>query len=279
MRTKELKRLPSLETTEKAALALHLVAEFQWLRAQELGRYMHPTDKHARKYAEKYLRKLLTLRLVIARLLPGRSAGTAFVLSQRGATWLNENGRIPAALPGTKWGEILDGIWHPPASWKHDLWAVGVLFIMRERQGFEVWSEPRLRSLEPEAQKHPDGLLLSDKGCIWLEVENSRKTGKNRLQMLRALVGAARGQAVTNYPNTPSISAALVAVPEDSKDLHGRTIHHAENLKRSIAHIGVKEKTTIFFVTMHLRGVGVEKLTVKPEVFLPKGAAVNGVNA
>jgi hypothetical protein len=34
--------------------------------------------------------------------------------------------------------------------------------------------------------------------------------------------------------------------------------------------LGVKEKTTIFFVTMHLRGVGVEKLTVEPTQFHPK---------
>lgn len=274
-----MKRLPALEPGEHAAQALHLVAEFLWLRPTELGRYMHPNDKHARKYAEKYLRKLLTLRYVVARKLPGRDAGTAFVLSQRGATWLNENGRVPAACPGTRWGEIHEGRWCPPSSWKHDLWAVGVLFIMRELKGFDVWIEPRLRSLEPEAQKHPDGLLLSDKGCIWLEVENARKTGKNRLQMLRAVVGAARGQAVTNYPNTPGISAAMIAVPEDSKDLHGRTIHHAQNIQRKIEEIGVKEKTTIFFVTMHLRGGGVEKLTVKPAVFWPKGSAENSVNA
>ncbi len=88
--------------------------------------------------------------------------------------------------------------------------------------------------------------------------------------MLRALVGAARGQAVTHYPNTPPISAAIIAVPEDSKDLHGRTIHHARNIQRKIEEIGVKEKTTIFFVTMHLRGVGVEKLTVEPTQFHPK---------
>lgn len=88
--------------------------------------------------------------------------------------------------------------------------------------------------------------------------------------MLRALVRAARGQAVTHYPNTPPISAAIIAVPEDSKDLHGRTIHHARNIQRKIEEIGVKEKTTIFFVTMHLRGVGVEKLTVEPTQFHPK---------
>lgn len=125
-----MKRLPALEPGEHAAQALHLVAEFLWLRPQELGRYLHPNDKHARKYAEKYLRKLLTLRYVVARKLPGRDAGTAFVLSQRGANWLNENGRVPAAFPGTKWGEIHEGRWCPPSSWKHDLWAVGVLFIM-----------------------------------------------------------------------------------------------------------------------------------------------------
>jgi len=32
-------------------------------------------------------------------------------------------------------------------------------------------------------------------------------------------------------------------------------------------------------VTMHLRGVGVEKLTVKPAVFWPNPSAENGVTA
>ncbi|MDH1427393.1 hypothetical protein N5E89_03335 [Comamonas aquatica] len=264
------KILHTLEPEEHAAHALRLIADFSWLRAQELGRYMHPNNPHARKYAEKYLRKLQALRYVIARKLPGRHAGAAFVLSQRGATWLNERGHAPAARAGTRYGEIRHGTWRPPGSWKHDLWSIGVLFLLREQRGFDVWTESQLRQLEPNVDKHPDGLLVGASGCTWLEVENARKTGKNRMHMLQAVMLAARSTASVHYPNLPAFCAAIIAVPADAKDLHGRKIHHEENITRQIATIGVKAKTTIVFCTMHFRGAGVEKITLKPVTFLPQ---------
>lgn len=266
----QLKRMLTLEPEEHAAHALRLIADFSWLRAQELGRYMHPNNPHARKYAEKYLRKLQALRYVIARKLPGRNSGAAFVLSQGGATWLNEHGHAPAARAGTRYGEIRHGTWLPPASWKHDLWAVGVLFLLREQHGFEVLPESQLRQLEPTADKHPDGLLIDASGCTWLEIENARKTGKNRMRMLQAVVLAARSNASVNYPNLPAFFSAIIAVPADAKDLHGRKIHHEENITRQITTIGVKAKTTIVFCTMYLKGVGVEKITLKPVTFYPQ---------
>lgn len=271
-----LKRMPALEPGEHAADALRLIATFGWLRAQELGRYMHPNNPHARKYAEKYMRKLQALRYVIARQLPGRHAGAAFVLSQRGAAWLNERGHAPAARAGTRYGEIRHGTWRPPASWKHDLWSIGVLFLLREQHGFDVWTEPQLRQLEPAADKHPDGLLVNASGSTWVEVENSRKTGKNRMRMLQAVVLAARSAASVNYPNLPAFCAAIIAVPANAKDLYGRKIHHEENITRQLAAIGVKAKTTIIFCTMHFRGAGVEKITLKPVTFLPQTPTPGG---
>ncbi|MFC4621221.1 hypothetical protein ACFO3A_03210 [Comamonas nitrativorans] len=269
MSTTPLKRMPALEPGEHAADALRLIANFGWLRAQEIGRYMHPNNEHARKYAEKYMRKLQALRYVIARQLPGRHAGAAFVLSQRGAAWLNERGHAPAARAGTGYGEVRHGKWQPPASWKHDLWAVGVLFLLRAQHGFEALAESQLRQLEPAADKHPDGLLVGASGCIWLEVENSRKTGKNRLHMLQSVVLAARSEVSVGYPNLPAFCAAIIAVPANAKDLHGRKIHHEENIQRQIAAIGVKAITTIIFCTMHFRGAGVENITLKPVTFFP----------
>lgn len=262
--------MPTLEPEEHAAYALRLIATFGWLRAPELGRYMHPNNEHARKYAEKHMRKLQALRYVIARQLPGRHAGAAFVLSQSGATWLNEHGHVPAARAGTRYGEIRNGKWRPPASWKHDLWSIGVLFLLREQHGFGIWTESQLRQLEPNVDKHPDGLLVGASGSTWLEVENSRKTGKNKMRMLQAVVLAARSSATVNYPNLPAFCTSIIAVPANAKDLHGRKIHHEENIMRQIETIGVKAKTTIVFCTMHFKGAGVEKLTLKPVTFYPQ---------
>lgn len=270
MTIKQLKRMPTLEPEEHAAHALRLIATFGWLRAQELGRYIHPNNPHSRKYAEKYMRKLQALRYVVARQLPGRHAGAAFVLSQRGATWLNEHGHVPAARAGTRYGEIRRGKWQPPASWKHDLWSIGVLFLLREKQSFDIWTESQLRQLEPNVDKHPDGLLVGASGSTWLEVENSRKTGKNKMRMLQAVVLAARSSATVNYPNLPAFCTSIIAVPANAKDLHGRKIHHQENIMRQIKTIGVKAKTTIIFCTMHFKGAGVEKITLKPVTFYPQ---------
>lgn len=88
--------------------------------------------------------------------------------------------------------------------------------------------------------------------------------------MLQAVVLAARSAASVNYPNLPAFCAAIIAVPADAKDLHGRKIHHEENIKRQIATIGVKAKTTIVFCTMHFKGAGVERVTLKPVTFFPQ---------
>ncbi len=87
--------------------------------------------------------------------------------------------------------------------------------------------------------------------------------------MLQSVVLAARSEVSVGYPNLPAFCAAIIAAPANAKDLHGRKIHHEENIQRQIAAIGVKAKTTIIFCTMHLRGAGVENIILKPVTFFP----------
>jgi hypothetical protein len=81
-----------LDAGERAAGALSHIAEWGWLRSIELGYLMFGRDNDVRKntddgrkYAHRLIQKLLGLKLLIARPLPGANAGMAYVLSNRGA--------------------------------------------------------------------------------------------------------------------------------------------------------------------------------------------------
>ncbi len=162
-----------LDANEHAATALHFIARFGWLRAIELGRFVYPNDKHGRKYAEKLLRKLVQLRYVLPRKLPGVGAGSAYVVAARGAAWLNANvvgsNARNAHLEeddyyrdGTNWGRTnKDGIWSPPLSWEHDLLATGVLSFFNEKGAVDLVSERELLRMVPNASKHADGLAVT----------------------------------------------------------------------------------------------------------------------
>jgi len=103
----------------------------------------------------------------------------------------------------------------PPISWRHDLIATGVLSLMAER-GFDIYPEAYLRRIEPEANKHPDGLIANrEQGfSMWLEVENARKSGRNIDQLVVALAKASRGTPLTAFDvvQDAPIKLGLVAI-------------------------------------------------------------------
>ncbi len=268
---------PRLDTNEHAATALHFIARFGWLRAIELGRFVYPNDKHGRKYAEKLLRKLVQLRYVLPRKLPGVGAGTGYVVAARGAAWLNANvvgsNERNAHLEeddyfrdGTNWGRSnKDGIWSPPLSWEHDLLATGVLSLFWQQGAVDVVSEHELLRMMPNASKHADGLAVTKDPhgqlqTVWLEVERSRKSGENLDAMLKAIVAAQRGTPVTNYPGLPPIKYGMIAVPELCRDERGYSLDHQQRILNRLAKVGVKSDTNINFVLMQLKHVTVESI-------------------
>lgn len=268
------KAIPRLDAGENAAEALRLVAYFGWLRAAELGRLLYPKNEHGRKYAETHLRKLLTLRYVLARPLPGKDAGRAYVLTQRGANWLNDLAEKPTYEPGTKWGEVRDGVWSPPASWRHDLLAVGLLALLREA-GWRVIPEAVIRKGLTASDKLPDGIayLEGDKRrCLWIEVENQRKSGQQLEHMLRTVAKIERGKCDTQYLGVPPFTQALIAVPLGAKDERGHNINHAERIKNMVKKLGVSSTLQLLICELKLRGVGVESLSEKVLTIEPETA-------
>lgn len=259
------KAIPRLDAGENAAEALRLVGYFGWLRASELGRLLYPKNEHGRKYAETHLRKLLELRYVLARPLPGKDAGRAYVLTQRGANWLNDQAEAKTYVPGTRWGESGGGSWTPPASWRHDLMAVGTLVVLRE-QGWKVIPESVIRRTMGETEKLPDGIAYTtgDKPkCIWIEVESQRKSGKNLEHMIRTVASILRGKAPAAYPGIPAFNQAVIAVPLGAKDERGHRINHIERIKNKAESLGVSSSLTLIFFELKVRGIGVDSMSVK----------------
>lgn len=265
-----------LDEGEHAAHALRFIGRFTWLRAAELGRLLYPGRQHSRKYAEKNLRKLLELRFVVARPLPGKDAGTAYVLATRGAQFLNDWNAGAVAYQyrsGTDWGSTSGGVWTPPRSWRHDLMATGVLACLREARDWGVFPEPMLRHSVPSAEKHPDGLLVVGQRAIWLEVENARKSGRNIEQLVRALARASLRRPYTAFTEVlgdlAPVSLGMVAINADARDERGRRLNHLtrieSTLRKQTFNPGTKVPLIVAWVA--LRGIGVDSVRLEERVF------------
>lgn len=257
-----------LEPAEQASDALRLIAKFGWLRAPELGRLMYMYDPHATKYAEKLIRKLRGLGLLIVRPLPRRYAGNAYVLSTRGSDLLNEWGRHNGYRSGKDWGATSPAGWQPPVSWRHDLIATGVLSHLAAK-GYEVLPERLLRGYVPDAEKHPDGLATLRKGkgdpfSIWIEVENARKTGRAADTLVQTLVKAARGKPPTYYDTIQDapVRHSMVVLDSNVRDERGYHIDHWQRIIARIKRHTLIAPVRLLVCYVTLKGVGVEKIQV-----------------
>jgi hypothetical protein len=269
-----------LDEGEHAAHALRFIGRFTWLRAAELGKLLYPGRTHSRKYAERNLRKLLGLRMIVARPLPGRDAGTAYLLATRGAQFLNDwnAGTVTYKYrPGYDWGITKEGIWEPPRSWRHDLMATGVLACLRERKGWGVFSEAMLRAGHPKGpKKYPDGLLVASEGAkragMWLEVENARKSGRNIDTLARALAlaGIRRPMATFDAVTGPlTITRGMVAINAEARDERGRRLSHLTRVESALRKVAMTPGTqlTLLVAWVKFRGIGVDSVLVEEKTF------------
>lgn len=249
---------------EHAGKMLSTIAFYGWLRPQELGLLRYGAAAHSRKYAEAGCRKLLAAGMVLARQLP-RHSGTAFVLSQQGAALVNYWDDA-AYRSGKDFGDTKSGAWSPPASWQHDLAAIGLLAHLRAL-GWIVRPEIALRREAQLVPKHPDGLVYGDGQGYWLEVEAARKSGPNMVRLVESLVRAARGQPVTYYDAWQhlSIKRAMVAIERTATDERGYALNHWQRIETAIRKRGLiaPVEITVAWLTMRGEGVGSIDLEIK----------------
>ncbi len=251
---------------ENDRTALRLIHDFGWLRAPELGLLIWGAHAHHVKYGERLLRKLDARHLVIPRPLPAH-AGSAFVLSQRGAELVLENTGV-AARSGKDWGETQAGVWTAPKWWRHDLLAHSFLARLWS-QGFTVFPERRLRR-ENAVDKLPDGIAISPNGhhVFWIEIESTRKSGRNMDLMARALIRVTLGKA----PTLSGLKAndTMVCYAEGATDERGYRLDHRERVVNALQR-HAPDSIEVCLYKLRLKGLAVadfsgEVVTITPDV-------------
>lgn len=251
---------------ENDRTALRLIHDFGWLRAPELGLLIWGAHAHHVKYGERLLRKLDARHLVIPRPLPAH-AGSAFVLSQRGAELVLENTGV-AARSGKDWGETQAGVWTAPKWWRHDLLAHSFLARLWS-QGFTVFPERRLRR-ENAVDKLPDGIAISPNGhhVFWIEIESTRKSGRNMDLMARALIRVTLGKA----PTLSGLKAndTMVCYADGATDERGYRLDHRERVVNALQR-HAPDSIEVCLYKLRLKGLAVadflgEVVTITPDV-------------
>jgi hypothetical protein len=251
---------------ENDCTALRLIHDFGWLRAPEIGLLIWGAHTHHVKYGERLLRKLAARHLVIPRPLPAHS-GSAFVLSQRGADLLLETTGI-TARSGKDWGETQAGVWVVPKWWRHDLLAHSFLALLSS-QGYTVIPERRLRR-ENAVDKLPDGLAIPpDKGDVfWVEIESTRKSGRNMDLMARALIKVALGKAPTL--SRLKANQTMVCYADRATDERGYRLDHRARVVNALQR-HAPGSIAVCLYKLSLKGLAVtdfsgEVVTITPDV-------------
>jgi hypothetical protein len=137
---------------ENDSAGLTAIAKFGWLRAREIGNVLWPKNQTRHTAGARVTRRWIKEKLVLERQLP-RGFGTAFVLSKKGADFVNFETEYAQKMDpvesGKKIGdhiEQVDGSWIPTRSWRHDLLANGFLTLAMGK-GAEVFSELEMRRI------------------------------------------------------------------------------------------------------------------------------------
>ena len=243
----------------KDAKGLLFVYQFGWLRTAELGKLMWPDSPDNRHAADRLVRSWIERQLVIVRELPD-GAGRALVLATAGVRLLAENG-IKAGC-GKGIGRTNDDGWLPPASWRHDLIAHGVLCELH-RRGYHVYPEMELRRLAEGYPKIPDGFAVKDGEGIYVEVENARKSGYEMRKLADALSIVASGQAASIAGFKPN--AAMVAFLPSAVDERGYNLSHQTRVRNAIQAVA-KNELSIYWAKCTLRGnAGVGQVDIQKE--------------
>lgn len=212
-------------------------------------------------------RGLIKRRLVLARKLP-EGAGKALVLATAGVRLLAEHGI--SAVSGKNFGDTQGVCWMPPANWKHDLLAHGVLCKLFT-QGYTVISEAAIP--RKGVAKLPDGLVLSpgEQGhWYWLEVENARKSGPHMRHLATAMDAVSRAE--TKFGDiTPK--RCMVAYFADAIDERNHRLNHRARIIKAVAEAAHNDLTITFAECGRKGAAGVGDVQLTEVLIVPKCAS------
>jgi hypothetical protein len=247
--------------------ALNYISRFGWLRSAELGKLLFPyrSSANAKKAMSKVLTRLRKKKCVLERRLPD-GLGLALVLAKAGVARLAENNI--EAKSGKDWGTFNGNDFIPPATFKHDLLVAGFLSSINPILTFLTEKEivQYLERNNLVAQKIPDALVAlmhQDKAYSWVEVESTRKTGKNLAAMIRASVTAARGCDWHGF----NLAEACIVYDKDAKTELGHALNHRLRIANKIRTHSLTEDVTLSFCEMTRVGGSVQTLKFEDELF------------
>lgn len=180
-------------TGEQNVLAtLTYLHRFGWLTSRMLAALVWPDASQSQAMARRTLKSLCDDKRVLKRAFP--EGGDCYVLSARGARWLNENAGIVAK--GGASLQLGNPVHRACSNW---------YLIHRLLDDETVWTEYEIQTgrapVFSVAGKTPDGLVETPFGLLWIEVENA---WKNRLE--RAKVVQFCSQCLFNGNNWQEIA-------------------------------------------------------------------------
>lgn len=200
------KRLIAEQNMQAVLMYLH---RFGWLTTRMLAALVWPCASQSIVLARRTLKKMADAKQVLKRTLP--AGGDCFVLSASGARFLNEHGEFKA-----KGGASLalgNPLHRSCANWH---------LIQRLLAGDQVWTEHEIQSgrspVGAVSGKVADGLIETDFGLVWLEVENA---WKNRTERAKIVSFARRtllaGESMVELaPNRYLFRLAIVGTTQES---------------------------------------------------------------
>jgi hypothetical protein len=240
---------------------LCLLDQFGWIRAKELANMLWPNSKRPKVNASELVGKWMRAGWILTRHLPD-NAGHALVLSAAGAVHLRQLG-YPGAATGKDWGETHGSDWSPPKTWRHELLAMGVLAHLYV-QGWTIIPERQLRR-DNQPVQFPDGLARRGDCILWIEVENSRKSGAHLRNMVTGLTLAsqARAEPLSGWV----ANRAFVAFVADAEDERGYRLDHRNRVVAALsARSSIDVPLMLASLTSNAAGgistVAIEEITV-----------------
>lgn len=238
--------------------ALELINDFGWLRAPELGVFIwHKSKlKTALSNAAELISKMKSEGLLIVRKLP-KNSGFALMASERGALLLRENGID--AKSGKNIGGMVDGNWSAPTTWEHDLKACGLLARL-SRTGYTILAERKIKRENPNLLKIPDGVFYKkgEDAVYWLEVENTRKSGKYMDDMVKSILSVERTYIKVSGLK---VNVPIVAFESEVMDEKGYALNHSTRVTNALQRHALAD-FTINYLALAMRGVGVAGFTL-----------------
>ena len=166
------KRLVGEQNTLAILTFLH---RFGWLSSRMIAALVWPEAKQAAAMARRTVKSLTDDKLILKRALP--DGGDCYTLSAVGARWLNEKEGITAKSGASL--QLGNPVHRACSNW---------FLIDQIRQGKRVWSEYEIQTGRAPVcnvgGKTPDGLVQSNFGLIWVEVENAWKNKVERAKVV-----------------------------------------------------------------------------------------------